>query len=103
GPADDGRGDADQLALAVEQRTARVAGVDGRVGLNDAADEPLVLRTQRAIQAADDARRQRALQAEGIADGEDAHADQQLGRVAPGYREELVRGSLDLQHGQIVV
>ena len=35
GRADDGRVDADELAVCVDERAAGVAGVDGRVRLNE--------------------------------------------------------------------
>src|SRR5262249_17290476 len=61
------------------------------------------LRAQRAVQAADDAGRQRALQAERVADGKHTHADDQLGGVAPGDGDELVGRGVNLDDGQVVV
>ena len=45
------RVDADDLAVAVEQRTAGVAGVDRRVGLDDAVDREAVRRRDLALEA----------------------------------------------------
>src|SRR5205823_11332164 len=47
--------DADQLALAIEQRATGVAGVDGRVGLDHAGQGPVVRGSGTAIQPGDDA------------------------------------------------
>ena len=63
---DDGRVDADHLAVEVDERTAGVAGVDGGVCLDEVVvgsgpDDPALGR--------DDARRDRVGQAEGVADG----------------------------------
>src|SRR5262249_42137329 len=72
GAALDGRVDADHLALEADQRPAGVAGVDGRVGLQ----EVLVhVHPQGPRLAGDDAVRHRAGQAEGGADGQDAVPD----------------------------
>ena len=75
---DDGGVDADQLALGVDQRAAGVAGVDGRVGL----DEVLVAaaRDPAAAERADDARGDGLAEAERVADGEHEVADLELRR-----------------------
>src|SRR5262249_4740675 len=64
----DGGVDSDQLTAQVDERAARIAGVDGGIRL----DEVLVaVRIDaRAGQAADDPRGDRVLQPEGIADGD---------------------------------
>jgi hypothetical protein len=69
--------DADDAPRQVEQRTARVAGVEGRVGLDDLADKALVGALDHAPQGADDAHGQGALKAKGIADGHDELAHPQ--------------------------
>src|SRR5215472_17797888 len=61
--ADDRRVDADDLARRGDQRPAGIAGVERRVGLNDAVDQPAGPRAQRAAERADDARRDGALKA----------------------------------------
>jgi hypothetical protein len=83
--------DADQPAGGVEQRAAGVAGVDGGVGLDHAADGAAVEGLDLAVQRADDAGGQRLVQAEGVADGVDALADDRS-RLLPS----AIGGSLSL-------
>jgi hypothetical protein len=59
-------GDADDLALGVEERPARVARIDWRIGLDVGQTIEVSLRGR------DDALRQRALKAERVSDREDA-------------------------------
>ena len=76
------RVDPDHAAGGVEQRAARVAGVDRRVGLHDVVDREAVGRLDRALQRRDDAGRQRAVEPERVADGDRRVADlQRLGRA----------------------
>ena len=67
--------------MRVEQRSARTAGIDRRVDLNDGLDFPIAVNLQRAIQTRNDARGQRTFQSERIAESEDPHADFQLPRI----------------------
>src|SRR5207248_10256889 len=76
--ADDGRVDADEPAAAIQERSARVARIDGRVGLDHAFQLAAVVAFDLPAQGADDAARERVIQAERIADGEDLLADQKL-------------------------
>ena len=69
------RVDPDDAAGRVEQRAARVAGVDRGVGLDDVADREAVGRLDLALQRGDDAGRQRAVEAERVADGDRRVAD----------------------------
>ena len=90
----DGGVDADHLALGVDQRAAGVARVDRGVGLQQAGDRAdaawlrvlllLAAGLDGAVLGADDARGDRALQAERAADGEHRVAD--LHRVAVAER-----------------
>src|SRR5690606_20213702 len=73
----DGGVHADEPPRAVEERPARVAGVDGRVRLDHALDGAVAHRHDLAPEAADDARGERVVEAEGIADGEDVLSDEQ--------------------------
>ena len=75
GVALDLRVDADHLALEVEQRAAGVAVVDRRVGLDRVVDREVVRRGHLAVERADDAARDRVLEAERAADRDDAVAD----------------------------
>ena len=91
-------GDADDLAPGVEERSARVAGVDRGVGLN----------VRQAVEAAlcrgDHAQAQGALEAEGIADGEGGLADLDALVGLEGREDEAaVLGMRDLEQGQIDV
>src|SRR5690606_1141410 len=74
----DGRVHADDPAVDVEGRPARVAPVDGRVDLDVVV---VAGRIDVARLGRDDARRGRAAQAEGVADGDDPVADARLGRL----------------------
>ena len=74
---DDRRVDADDLAPEVEQRPARVALVDGGVGLDEvlvAGIEVAQLVADGAVLGADDAHRDGLPEAERVADGEDVVA-----------------------------
>ena len=99
GAREDGRVDADELALHVHQCAARVAGVDGGVGL----DEELVIADAhpRAGQSRDDPARHRLSHAERVADGQ--HEITHLERIGVGecQRRQLLVGNLDLQDGKV--
>ena len=84
------------------KRSAGVARVDRRVGLDDSLDHPSVLGLERAVQAADDPRGQCPFQAEGVAQGQDLLADQHPRRVAERDGKELVGRSPDQEHGDVV-
>ena len=74
--------DADNLAVHVKQRAAGVAGVDGRVGL-DQAHAQAVRERDLTVQRADHTGCQRKRQlAERVADGDDLIADMQIIRAA---------------------
>ncbi len=106
GLAGDGGVDADHLAADAHERAAGVAGVDGRVGLDevlDAALAPARQAAQRASLGADDAGGDgegEAL-AERIADGQDPFTDPRVFAVAERHRRE--RPGIDLQHGHVGV
>ena len=74
---DHGGVDADDLAAGVDQRAARVAGVERGVGLDHVVDQAAGARAERAAERADDAGGHRALEAERVADG-----DRELARRA---------------------
>ena len=65
---DDGGVDADHLAGRGDQRAARIAGIERRVGLDHVLDQPADLRAQRAAERRDDAGRHRGVEAERVAD-----------------------------------
>ena len=64
--------------LRVEQRAAAVAVVDRRVGLDHVVDREAVRRLDRALEGADDAGRDGALEPERVADRDDRVADLDL-------------------------
>src|SRR5438876_1023687 len=74
--------DADRLALAVEQRTARAARVDRRVELDEPAQAAAVGTGGAAVEAGHHAGGRAAGQTELVADGDHRVADGQPGRGA---------------------
>ena len=96
--ANNGGVDTDEPAFGIHQRAAGIAGVDGRVGLN----EILILvetRQAAAAQRADNAHRHGLADTEGIADGEHNVADFQLVAVAQRDGGQVFR--VNLQHGHV--
>ena len=84
-----GRVDADHFAVEIHQRPAAVAGIDGRVGL----DEVLAIgNAQAAALGADDARRHRAFQSEGLPEGQDPIADFHFAAASQPCRGERAAG-----------
>ena len=90
--------DTDQPARAVEQRSTRIAGVDGSVSLNDVFDRRLIARRDGPADGADDTRREGLIETEGIADREDGLADEEVLRAADRQRPEAVGWCFDLEH-----
>ena len=83
GAGQDRGADAEQLAVDVDERAARVAGIDRRIRLNEvlvAFDVDAV-----AAERAHDARRRRLPEPERIADGDDVVADSELAGIT--YRQ----------------
>ena len=93
----DGGVDADHLAACVDQRAARVAGVDRGVGL----DEVLVIGQPQASAAdgADDPHGHGLADPEGVADRQHDVADLQVLGVAQDRRRQ--RGVVDTQNGEV--
>jgi hypothetical protein len=90
--------DADDLAARIEQRATGIAVIDRRVGLNE-----FVIRTAEiAVESADDAVCDRALQTERVADRENAVTDMDLVAVADLDRRQRP-ADVDLQKCQIEV
>ena len=96
----DGRVDADYLAVQVEQGTARIARVDGRVGLDEALD-PVVVADDLglAAQGADDSVGQGGAHAQRVADGQDPVADLQFFDVAQTHGGQF--GGVDLEQDDV--
>ena len=89
------------LALGVEQRPARVAGVDRGVGLDRAVDLELGQRRDRAVGRRDHADRERLALAERAADRGDRLADLDVVERAQLDRVELESLGIDLQQGDV--
>ena len=81
------RVDADHRAGRIDQRTAGVAGIERRIGLNDVFDQPSRLRAQRAADGADDARRDRVMEAVRVADRDGDLADAHVGASRPAMAQ----------------
>src|SRR5262245_26978003 len=85
--------DSDQVAFVIHQRTAGVAGVDGRVGLDEVFD---FFDTQvAAAHGADDTHGYGLADAERVADGERDVSHLHLGGIAESYIREV--GPINLQ------
>jgi hypothetical protein len=94
--AEDRRVDTDHLAVEVDQRTARIAGVDGGVGL----DEILVVADAHAGAplGADHAYGEGVTEAEGVADSDHPLADFERGGVRQPQRWQTAGVDLDDGH-----
>ncbi len=102
GPLLDGRIDADNLAARVQKRPAGVAGIDGRIGLDDVEDVVATVGFQRPAEGTDHSRRQRPVEAERVADGDGPLADAYIISGGHGQRLHRRRAGIDVQHGQVV-
>jgi len=101
GVGGDEGGDADDLAARVEERAAGVAGVDGGVGLDGVFD--LVAGGHGdGADSGDNAAGHGPAEAEGVADGIDALADDEVGGVGEDGGLE-VGNIVDLEEGEVVV
>ena len=97
--ADDGGVDPHDLAGQIDERPARVAGIDGRVGLN----ERLILGepADGSFGRRDDARGHRMVEAERAADGQHPLADVKLVGISPfGLNLQI---GLDLEDRQVAL
>ena len=95
--AHDGRGDADDRSMHVDERAARVARIDRGVGLQKLLEG--ILQHTSATSAADDAVGDCAVEAKRVADRPDHFAHFQTAAVAPRRGDEVV--SVDPQNGQV--
>ncbi len=95
--------DPDHVAVGVEQRAARVAGVDRGVGLDRAVDLELAQRVDRAVGGRDDADRQRLLLAERAADRRHRLADRHVALGAERQRLEVEALGVDLEQRDVRV
>ena len=96
------RVDADHLGAVVQQRAARVAAVDRRVGLDHVIDGIAVRRGDRALlDSADDPGSRRAREPERVADRDDGVSDTHDARVPEHERRQAARARLDPEHGDV--
>src|SRR5438128_6680380 len=96
--------DTDDVAVAVEERPARVPGVRGRIELDETGQRLRVAGDlERPVQAADDARRERASHAKGAAHNECVVADPDLRAVPEHGRDDGLRRLKRAQDGDVVV
>src|SRR5207237_7203785 len=86
------------LAHRVEQRTARVAGVDRRVGLDQAGESGALVA---AVQSRNDSGGHRLSESEGRPDGVDGVADANRTRVAEWDRVQARRRHRDVYDGKV--
>src|SRR5215211_287072 len=98
--ADNGRVDADDPRRGVGQRTARVAGVDRRVGLDDVLYEPPALAPDRTPEGADNPRCNTPLEAKRVPDRDDELTDYEVPRVAQRCDRRLIFG-VEADDGEI--
>jgi hypothetical protein len=89
------------MPLRVEQRPARIAGVDRGVGLNRAFNPAPVARLNRALQAADDAGREGAVEAERVADGQNLLPDDEPIGIAERHDRQFLARRVDLYDGEV--
>ena len=96
---EDGRVDADEPAFHVDEGSARIAGIDGGVRL----DEGLEIRHSDigAGKRRNDARGNGLPDAEGIADGEDEVPDGEVVMVREGQRRQRLLHALQPQDGEV--
>ena len=90
------RVDADHLAAQVKQRAARIAGVDGDVGLNE---RRVVFVGQGAVFGRHDACGNAVVETEGRTDGGHPFAGFQLARIAQLGHGQI--GGIDFQQGNV--
>ncbi len=92
--------DADHVAVDVQKRSARIAGIDAGVGLDKVVVELGVAHLDRAMQRADNAAGHRMFIAVGVADRDDGFARHQIGRGANGNHGQRIP-RFDFDDGQI--
>src|SRR3954469_9166975 len=95
------RVDPQHAPLGVEQRPARVAPVDRRVGLDRVVDREAGQRVDRAVERRDDPDRERLLLAERAADRGDGGADRQGAGRAERQRPQRQAGGVDPQQRDV--
>src|SRR5262249_5669860 len=95
GPGQDLRRDSDQFAAQIDERPARIALVDGGVGLQKVLEAPLVAPGRLTAFRANDAHRHGLADSERVADGENQVADFDPVGVAERHGRQARRANLD--------
>jgi hypothetical protein len=97
------RGDADQAAGGIEQRSSGIARIDRRIGLNDVGQFAPLTGRQPPPQGADDTGGERMVESERIADGEGPLSDLKIGRTADGDRFRQLARVAQMDDGEVVI
>ena len=87
----------------IQQRPARIAGIDRGVGLDHVRDLAAAAGRQPALERADDAAGQRLVEPERVADRKRRLADLEFARTAQRHRRGQLAGVPDPQHREVVV
>src|SRR5262245_52375294 len=89
--------------MSIQERSPRIAGVHGSIGLDDRFHFPAVHPAgERPVQIRDDAGGQRTLKAERVSQSVNALPDPQVIRLADRDWEKLVGRRLDFEHGDVL-
>ena len=94
--------DANDFPVRIDERPAGIAAVDGGVGLNGFVNESGLAGLDGAPERADDARSERGLEAEGIADGEDFLADLKHSGIPQRQRNKMLSLGIDFHQRNII-
>lgn len=89
----------DHISVRIDEGAAAVAGIEGRIGLNDIVDEPSALAAQRTPQRAHHARGDGILKTEWIADSNGDLPDLQA--VAGSERNGRQVVAVHFHHGEV--
>src|SRR5713101_1175909 len=94
--------DADHFAVRIQQRPARIASIDGRVGLNGVFDKRRLAGLHGSAEGADYSSGQRGLEPKGIADGQNFLSHKQRTRVGQRQRYEFAALGVDLDQRHVI-
>ena len=100
GPSPHRHVDRDHLAVDVQERAARIAGIDAGVGLDEVVIPLGAAHFDVAVERGDDAAGEGVFVAVGVAEGEHGLPDHEIARGADsGHRQRL--DGVDLDDGQV--
>jgi hypothetical protein len=103
GFGDDGRVHSDQATGGIEQRAARIARIDGCVGLNEVVHLPRLPTGKAPMERADDPRCERLLEPERVADRKGALSHFKISRGTDCDRTKHGACGIELKQREIVV